>query len=159
MKSCTSHQFTPYANWSVTKRCFHHFGGSLSFERGTVRKLHAGLGLGQIWRACNSRLMKNSASHLFWLVQTCPNLSEPVRNTVTMYACGAMSFIFLHFRMFLFFSITSYPAEIAHFNSPNRDLSNFVRLMELCWSKIVDPSRSPCLKPVQRKSFEWGNFF
>ena len=41
-------------------------------------------GLGQIWTACNSRLRKNSASHLFWLVQTCQNLSEPVRNTVTM---------------------------------------------------------------------------
>ena len=27
---------------------FHHFGGSQSFERGTVRKLHAGLGMGQI---------------------------------------------------------------------------------------------------------------
>ena len=32
------------------------------------------------------------ASHLFWLVQTCPNLSEPVRNTLTMYARPAMSF-------------------------------------------------------------------
>ena len=32
------------------------------------------------------------------------------------------SVIFLHFRMLLFFSVTSYPAEIAHFNSPNREL-------------------------------------
>ena len=38
--------FTPYANWSLMKRCFHHFGGSQSFERGTVRKLHAGLRAG-----------------------------------------------------------------------------------------------------------------
>ena len=58
---------------------------------------------------------------------------------------------FLHFRMLLFFSVTSYPAEIAHFNSPNRELSNFVRLMELYWSKIVDRSRSPCLKIVDGK--------
>ena len=39
-----------------------------------------------------------------------PNLSEPVHNTVTVYAFRAMPF--LHFRMLLFFSITSYPAEI-----------------------------------------------
>ena len=75
---------------------------------------------------------------------------------VTMYVRRTMSF--LHFRMLLFFSITSYPAEIAHFNSPNGELSNFVRLMELYWSKIVDPSRSPCLKIVNWKRFERRNF-
>ena len=26
-KSCTSHHFTPFANWSMTKCCFHHFRG------------------------------------------------------------------------------------------------------------------------------------
>ena len=31
-------------------------------------------GVGQIWRAWDSRLRKNSTSHLFWLVRTCPNL-------------------------------------------------------------------------------------
>ena len=31
---------------------------------------------------------------------------------------------FLHFRKLLFFSHTSYPGEIAYFNSPNRELSN-----------------------------------
>ena len=31
-------------------------------------------GLGQIWRAWDSRLRKNSTSHLFWLVQTCRDL-------------------------------------------------------------------------------------
>ena len=66
-----------------------------------------------------------------------PNLSEPVHNTVTMYALHAMPF--LHFLMLLFFSITSYPAEIAYFNSPNRKLSNGVRLMELYWNRNVDP--------------------
>ena len=49
--------------------------------------------------------------------------------TVTMYVRRTISF--LHFQMLLFFSITSYPAEIAHFNSPNTELPNFVRLMEL----------------------------
>ena len=66
--------------------------------------------------------------------------------------------IFLHFRMPLFFSITSYPPEIAHFNSPNGELSNVARLMKLYWSKIVDPSRSPCLKIVNWKRFECRNF-
>ena len=31
-------------------------------------------GVGQIWRAWDSRLRKNSTSHLFWLVQTCLDL-------------------------------------------------------------------------------------
>ena len=87
---------------------------------------------------------------------TCPDLSGPMRNRVTMYSCFAMSF--LHFRMLLFFSLTSYPAEIAYLNSPNRELSNGVRVLALYWSEIVDPSRSPCLKTVDRKSFERGNF-
>ena len=50
------------------------------------------------------------------LKQRDQNLSEPVHNTVIMYALCAMPF--LHFWMLLFFSITSYPAEIAYFNSP-----------------------------------------
>ena len=49
-------------------------------------------GLGQIWTACDSRLRKNRASHLFWLVQTCPNLSKPVHNTVIVYARRAVIF-------------------------------------------------------------------
>ena len=49
-------------------------------------------GVGQIWTECNSRLRKNSTSNVFWLVQTCPNLSEPVRNTVTIYAHRAVIF-------------------------------------------------------------------
>ena len=113
-------------------------------------------GVGQIWTACDSRLRKNSASHLFWLVQTCPNLSEPVHNTVTMYAVCAMPF--LHFLTLLFFNLTSYLGEIAYFSSPNWDLSNGVQVMALYWSKIVDPSKTPCLKTVQRKSLERGNF-
>ena len=46
-------------------------------------------GVGQIWRAWDSRLRKNSTSHLFWLVQ---DLSGFTHNTVTMYARLAMSF-------------------------------------------------------------------
>ena len=59
--------------------------------------------------------------------------------------------------MLLFFGLTSYPGEIACFNSPNGELSNGVRVMALSLSKIVDPSRSPCLKTVDKKSFERRN--
>ena len=34
----------------------------------------------KIWRACDSPSRKNSTSHLFWLVQTCPKLFTPVYN-------------------------------------------------------------------------------
>ena len=46
-----------------------------------------------------------------------------------MYARLAMSFF--AFRTLLFFSLTSYHGEIAYFNSPNRQLSNGARVMEL----------------------------
>ena len=42
-----------------------------------------------------------------------------------MYARLTMSF--LHFRTLLFFSLMSYPGEIAYFNSPDRELSNDVQ--------------------------------
>ena len=53
-------------------------------------------------------------------------MSEPVRNTVTMYARR-----FLHFRMHLLFGLTSYSGEIAYFNSPYEELSSGVRVMAL----------------------------
>ena len=46
-----------------------------------------------------------------------------------MYA--RLAVIFLHFRMLLFFSLTSYPDEIAYLNSPNCELSNGAQVMEL----------------------------
>ena len=110
----------------------------------------------QIWTACDKRLRKNSASHLFWLVQTCLNLSGPVHNRVTMYDRCAMSF--LHFQKLLFFSLPSYPAEIAYLNSLNRELSNGVQDMVLFWSNIVGHSRSPRLKTVDKMSFERRKF-
>ena len=121
-----------------------------------LRNLHAGLGVGQIWTACDSRLRKSSASHVFWLVQTCPNLPEPVRNTVTMYAPRAMSFFALSNALILQSYVLSCWNCI--FNSPNWDLSNSVRVMELYWNRNVDPSRGPCLKTVDRKRFERSNF-
>ena len=57
-----------------------------------------------------------------------------------------------------FFCLRPYPGENSHSNSPNWELSNGVWVMALYWSKIVDPSSSPCLRTVQRKSFERGNF-
>ena len=110
-------------------------------------------GVDQIWRAWVSRLRKNSTSHLFWLAQTCLDLRTIKWSRTLVWQCH-----FLHFRTLLFFSLTSYPAEIAIFNSPNWELFNGVRVMALYWSKIVDPSRSLCLRTVQRKSFERSNF-
>ena len=86
-------------------------------------------------------------------VQTCLNQSAIQWPCTPIARCH-----FLHFWMLLFFGLTSYPAEIAYFNSPNEELSNGVRVMALFWSKVVDPSWSPCLKTVQRKSFEHHNF-
>ena len=60
--------------------------------------------------------------------------------------------------MLLFFSLTSYPDEIAYFNSPNRELSKSVWDMVLYRSKIVDPSSESYLKTVDKKSFERRNF-
>ena len=85
--------------------------------------------------------------------QTCPNLS-----TIQWRCTLSAQCLFLHFWMLLFFSITSYPADIAQFNSSNRELSNGVRVMELYWYRNVEPSRSPCLETVDRKSFERRNF-
>ena len=98
-------------------------------------------------------MRKNSTSHLFWLVQTCSDL-----RTIQWPCTLSAQFLFLHFRMLLFFSITFYPAEIAYFNSPNRELSNGACVVELYWNRNVDPSRSPCLKAIDRKSFERVNF-
>ena len=118
-----------------------------------VRKLHAGLGVGQIWRAWESRLWEKSTSHVFWFVQTCPDLRTIQWPCTLVSQCQ-----FLHFRTLLFFNLTSYPGEIAYFNSPNRQLSYGARVMELYWNRNIDPSRSPCLKAIDRKSFECGNF-
>ena len=76
----------------------------------------------------------HTSSHLFtpqWQ-STCPNLSGPAR-TCPQYSddVGLLRSKFLHFRRLLFFGLTSYPAEIASFNSPNRELSKGVQLMEL----------------------------
>ena len=82
-------------------------------------------------------------------VSTCPQYSDHV--------CTSCSYV-LHFWMLLFFSNTSYPAEMAYFNSPNRELSNGVQVMELYCNRNVYPSRSPCLETVDRKTFEHRNF-
>ena len=103
--------------------------------------------VGQIWRAWDSRLRKivlHTCSDLSRLVRTYAQYSDHVRSSRSH---------FLHFRTLLFFSLTSYPGEIAYFNSPNRQLSIGARVMELHWNRNVDHSRSPCLKVIDRKSF------
>ena len=79
------------------------------------------------------------------------SIPQAAHTTVTMYARRKMSFFALS-NALIFFSLTSYPTEIAYLNLPYWKLSNFVRLMELYWSKIVDPSRSPC-KRFERRNF------
>ena len=73
-----------------------------------------------------------------------------------MYARRAMSIS--HFRRLLFISLMSYPAEIAYFSLPNRELSNGVRLMEVHRNRNVDLSGSPYLKTIDRKRFVRRNF-
>ena len=109
--------------------------------------------MGQIWRAWDSRLRKNSISHLFWLAQTCPDVRSIQWPCTLVSQCH-----FLYFWMLLFFSLTSYPGEIAYFYLRNRGLSNGIRVMEMYWNRNVDPSRRPCLKAIDTKSFEHGNF-
>ena len=58
-----------------------------------------------------------------------PNLDRAVHNTVTMDAHRAMSFFALLTALILW--LTSYPGEIAYFNSPNQELSSGVRVMAL----------------------------
>ena len=41
-------------------------------------------GLDKIWTACDSRLRKNSTSHQFWLVQTCPDLRRTMQWPCTL---------------------------------------------------------------------------
>ena len=148
----TSSHLTPTeAWWSADSTTLE--GRRVSSEVRLGNCTHAGLGVGRIWRAWDSRLRKNSTSHLFWLVQTCLDLRT------IQWPCALVSQChFLHFRTLLFFSLTSYPGEIAYFNSPNREFSNGARVMELYWNRNVDPYRSPCLNAIARKSFERGNF-
>ena len=89
-KSCFSHQFTPFANWRMTKGCFHHLVGHRVSSEVRLENYTQVLGVRKIWRACDPQLKKKSASHLFGLIQTLPNQSTPVHNTMTMYACRAM---------------------------------------------------------------------
>ena len=113
-------------------------------------------GLGQIWTACDSRLRKiafSTCSDWSKLVRTCLNQSAIQWPCTPVAQCH-----FLHFECSYSFGLTSYPGEIAYFDSPDGELSIGVRIMALYWSKIVGPSRSPCLKTVQRKSFERGKF-
>ena len=79
-----------------------------------VRKLHAGFGGRPNLESVRLTVEENSTSHLFWPVWTCPQYSDHVHSSRTH---------FLHFWMLLFFSLTSYSAEIAYFSLPTRELS------------------------------------
>ena len=83
----------------------------------------------QIFSACvkfGGNLCRDVETLGFTPVLTCSNLFTPVHTSVMMYAHHAISVFpsIFPFRKLLFFSLTCYPAEIAYFNSPNRQLSN-----------------------------------
>ena len=67
-------------------------------ERGTVRKLHAGLGGGPNLKSVGLTVEEKE---YFTPVLTCPDLYGPSHNTVTMYARLAMSFFALSNALFL----------------------------------------------------------
>ena len=111
--------------------------------------------------ACRIPAKKSCSSNLFWGGPK-PGCSDRLHvRIIESYNC----------------IVWSYPGEISHPNSanrelyidisvlvlrrrkvaPNEELSYGVRVMALYWSKIVHPSRITCLKTVQRKSFKRGN--
>ena len=92
-------------------------------------------------------------SDLSKLVGTCLNQSSKPWTCTPVKQCH-----FLHFRMLLFFGLTSYPGEIAYFNSPNGELCYGVRVMALYWSKNVDPSE-PMRKDRPKKELQERYFF
>ena len=69
----TSSHLVPIEVWQ--KAAFTTFEGCRVSSKVGLENCTQVLGVGQIWRACHSRLRKNSTSHLFWLVRTCPSLS------------------------------------------------------------------------------------
>ena len=89
------------------------------------------------------KIALHTSSDLSRLVRTYAQYSDRVRLS------GNVNF--LHFGKILFFSLMSYLAEIAYFNSPNRELSNSLGLVELYWNRNVYSSSSPCLKAIDRK--------
>ena len=88
----SSHQFTPYANWSVTKPWSTTSEGRRDSSEVRLGKCTQVCGVGQIWRAWDSRLRKNSTSHLFWLVQTCSDIRTIQRPCTLVLQCHFFAF-------------------------------------------------------------------
>ena len=128
--------------------------------------------------ACRIPARKSCSSHLFGVVPSraaqtafAPDLTK----AITFFVLGPILVKF-HIRTRL---IKSFPTiyrfwrcsqENSHFTpvhtlrqwkrdkAPNRELSNFLWVMKLYWNRNVNPSRSPCLKTINRNSFERRNF-
>ena len=84
--------FTPVHALRQLKRdeaLFPPFRTVVNFQRGTVRKLHTGLGGGP---NLDSVQLTVEEKYLFTHFPTCPNLSGPVHITVTVYAPCTMSY-------------------------------------------------------------------
>ena len=109
-------------------------------------------GVGQIWRAWDSRLRKNSTSHLAWLVQTCPDAqySDHVRSSRTVFFCTFER---------------SYSSVLCPILVKLHILTRLIDSFPMVhgsWScieiEMLIPLGGPCLRAIDRKSFERGNF-
>ena len=84
------------------------------------------------------------------------SIPQAAHTTVTMYARCKLSISALWNALIL----QSYVLSCWNclLNSPNQELSNIVRVMELYWNRNVGPSRSQCLMIVNGKRFEHCTF-
>ena len=97
------------------------------------------------------------------VLHTCSGLSKLVRtNALLLYISdhlrSSRNVIFCTFERSYSSVLRPILLKLHFFNSPNWELFNGLRLVELYWNKIVDPSRSTCLKMVDGKMFERCNF-
>ena len=137
----TSSHLTPTEAWQ--KAVSTTFEGCKVLSKVRLENFTQVFGVGQIFeeRATHGsgRIVLQTCSDLSKPLWTCPNLFTIQWPCTLVAQCHV-----LHFRRLLFFSLTSYPAGIAYFSLPNRELSNGVRLRELYWNRNANPSRSPC---------------
>ena len=127
-----------YRSWSCAEEKLHftpvHTLCQLKRDKGLFPPLPISLadrnGLENLPRQIFSACVKFGGNPCRNVETAWPHLSEPAHNTVTMYALRAMPF--LHFRMLLFFSITSSPAEL---HSLTRLIESFPTVYGL-WSCI-----------------------
>ena len=160
-KSCTSHQFTPFTN-EVWRRAV----STTSEGRRVSSKVRLG-NCTQVggWAKFEERgthgwgkIVLHTCSDLSRLVRTCAQYSDHVRSSRNVIFCTFERsyssvlrpiLVKLHILTRL---IHSFPMVDGYWSCI------VIEMLELYWNRNVDPSRSPCLKAIDRKSFERGNF-